>query len=525
MLLCYFYIFGYWDNHKMIKLTKQIRLFIWLSCLIIFTIRSNNSGANSILIDKNNKIVVGGFFADLAKVSAGLDFLLVRYNDIGILDRTFNSRGPQPGILATSITRYNNEINGIKLDSKNKIVAAGYASDGINRSIALARYNDDGSLDSRSFNPRGTNSGIPGIVTSKMAISSSVANALAIDKKNKIVVAGSSALSTINSLSSINILVAKYHPDGLLDRGFGANGPLKGVVNINISALQPQLNISGATNIANAVTVDNNNKIILAGYADNGLSVGIIVVRLNEDGSLDRTFNQFRHQPGFPGVVITNVGDNSRAVGVVVDKNNRILVSGASLDFKTNISSLVLVRYNSDGSFDKTFNSRSPIPGIVVKNFSGEKNNEIPAAIVIDSDNKIVVTGFSQVVLPSQFSSFPKDIYGSINFLTARFNYNGTVDKAFNAFLTPGFVVTQINYPSQSTFTVPTATVPTAKSNSIAIDKFKRIVVSGFSSNGSGLNVTTVRYLSNGQLDRSFAGSGIVITSVTNGQFPELAER
>ncbi len=526
---------------------------------------SNNTAANSLLIDNNNNILLGGSFLSFQKVSSGLDFMLVRYQNDGSLDTTFNPDGDQPGVVVTSVTDDTNIINSITLDNNNRIVAAGYATsnntDNVSStSIAVARYLNDGSLDT-TFNPTGTNSGIPGVVTTQVQGVNDIATGVIIDGNNKIVVVGSSATATINSLGSIDVFALRYNEDGSLDTTFNSQGlrsGIPGVITINVSSQNPQDNISGQVNIAKAVTIDNNNNIVLAGRADNGLVVGFLVIRLTENGVLDTSFNPKGLQTGIPGTLVTNINTNTLnalkvdgsednitgagvtitlnngstdtnnyntgAVDLLIDRNNKILVSGITVENTSNISSFALVRYNNDGSLDSTFNPQAigTIQGIVVKNFSENSNdNEIATSVSLDNNDKIVVTGYTQITLPSETVDPTKELFGKIDFLTARFNSNGSSDTTFNQAFTPGYVLTSIDNGVQAT-----EAVPVALSNAISIDNNNNIVVAGFSTNGSVSDVTTVRYLDTGSLDTSFNAAssstvpGIVVTNVTNGEVP-----
>ena len=93
----------------------------------------NAAEANSIQVQTNNKIVVGG------SVSAGTtsNFALARYNLDGSLDTTFGARGQMTTALGTG----NSQILDIRLQPDGNIVAVGAADNGFNGvDFALARY-------------------------------------------------------------------------------------------------------------------------------------------------------------------------------------------------------------------------------------------------------------------------------------------------------------------------------------------------------------------------------------------------
>jgi uncharacterized delta-60 repeat protein len=100
-----------------------------------------DSGAFSVLIDSNSKILVGGYTRDSS--SDNNIFLLGRYNSNGTQDTTFGTNGivstPFEGTLGSYII-------GLALQTDGKIVAYGRA-DVSYSDLVLARYNANGSLD------------------------------------------------------------------------------------------------------------------------------------------------------------------------------------------------------------------------------------------------------------------------------------------------------------------------------------------------------------------------------------------
>lgn len=83
--------------------------------------------------------------------SSGGDFALTRYNTDGSLDTGFDGDGK----VVTDFGKVDDRAYGVAIQGDGKIVAAGYTSptsggvfdpSGNALNIALARYNDDGSL-------------------------------------------------------------------------------------------------------------------------------------------------------------------------------------------------------------------------------------------------------------------------------------------------------------------------------------------------------------------------------------------
>jgi gliding motility-associated-like protein/uncharacterized delta-60 repeat protein len=145
-------------------------------------------------------------------------------------------------------------------------------------------------------------------------------------------------------------------------------------------------------------------KILLVGdfTSYNGTS-RLRIARLNQDGTLDISFN--------PG---TGANLNVNALALQVD--GKIIIGG---EFTTYNGTSVqrIVRLNSDGTLDNTFNPGTG-PGPAMSNAIGTIN--------IQTDGKIIISG--------QFTTFNGTSISKI----ARLNPDGTLDASFNPGTGPG---------------------------------------------------------------------------------------
>jgi uncharacterized delta-60 repeat protein len=97
------------------------------------------SNANSIAIQSDGKIVLAGSVGD---PSGDTDFALARYKTNGTLDPTFGNGGK----VITRLGSGSDVIRRIEIQSDNKIICAGYSY--INKlGFAFVRYNQDGTVD------------------------------------------------------------------------------------------------------------------------------------------------------------------------------------------------------------------------------------------------------------------------------------------------------------------------------------------------------------------------------------------
>ena len=99
---------------------------------IITPVGSGNDFGQSVKIQTDGKIVVGGF----ASNGSNNDFAVVRYNPDGSLDTTFDGDGK----VLTAVGSESDEARTMTLQPDGKIVLAGYSRIGTNDDFSLARY-------------------------------------------------------------------------------------------------------------------------------------------------------------------------------------------------------------------------------------------------------------------------------------------------------------------------------------------------------------------------------------------------
>lgn len=327
-----------------------------------------------------------------------------------------------------------------------KIIVAGTDESFNSAQFVIVRYHTDGSLD-LSFGTGGK------VFTSVGQFN--YASCIAIQADGKIVVAGYAG--TFGPIR--DFVVVRYAPNGSLDASFDGDGK----VSIDM----------GDDNFANDLVIQPDGKIVVGGASGTSQSArnfAFAIARLNSDGSLDSSF-------GGGGKVITSLGSFSDfgAKALALQQDGKIVAAGNRGSSGWTTSDFALVRYNSDGSLDASFDG----DGIVITavSNSGDGANEV----ALQSDGKIIAAGSA----PDQAA-------------IVRYNSNGSLDTSFSV---DGIVFTDLGvYDSFS---------------SVVIQSNGKIVAGGFNSEH-----VLVRYNPNGSLDTSFGGDGIVSTSFDNMGYP-----
>lgn len=251
--------------------------------------------------------------------------------------------------------------------------------------------------------------------------------------------------------------------------------------------------------------------------------------------------------PLFQGKIAKPIGTGvDRGFALVVQPDGKIVVAGVTFINNNSLTDTFLVRFNSDGGTDPTFNFGQP----VVKSFSA--SNESANAVALQADGKILVGGYTIVngqgrMMIARFtadgtidttfgnqgvavlaSDATETVNGmttqmvngeekiivvgytgisNVDFLTVRLNANGTPDGNFG---TQGRVVTNVNGSTDI-------------ANDVAIQKVEgvdKIVVVGyakFNAGGGSFNddFAVVRYNTDGSLDTTFDTDGKVITNIS----------
>jgi len=362
--------------------------------------------------------------------------------------------------------------------------------------------------------------GSAGIVNTSFGIQyADEINDMAIQSDGKIVVVGVTN-DPISELDKISL--ARYNANGSLDLAFGTGG----LVTTSVIA---NFHCRGI-----AVDIQPDGKIIVGGEANDTATIApqngyYLVLRFNSNGTLDNTFNS----TGIKSVQsASNYSTEVYITDVLLQPDGNIVLSAGV--YYSVMSEFVFMRLTPNGALDNTFGTA----GLSV--ISSTIGEALPAAIALQSDGKIVYSGFidgsttnypmvgrlnadgsadagfgsSGHVLPSfsasaGFLGITIDAAGNIiacgfenGALLQRFQPNGSVDLSFG---TNGYLITPIGSQQDAVL------------NDVKVQNDGKIVAAGAADAAFAL----MRATSVGSLDLTFGSSGVTQTSITPGVYAE----
>ncbi len=245
-------------------------------------------------------------------IGASEDIAIARFTAAGAPDATFDSDGK----LTLDLNGQDERASAVAVQPDDKIVIAGFASNGADFDFMLARFEISGTLDA-SF-------GVNGVVTTTVGAGNDMLNTLAVQPDGKILAGGEAFNGTDRDFA-----LARYNADGTLDAAFGTGGVV-------------MTDIGGFDDRSFGLALQADGKIVLVGGASNGSDTDVAVVRYNTDGGLDSGF-------GSGGIVITPIGGGDDwGRDVAIQPDSKLIVVG-STDTGIRDDYLVL-RYGTNGA-------------------------------------------------------------------------------------------------------------------------------------------------------------------------------
>ena len=319
-------------------------------------------------LQPDGKIVVAG----TTNTTGGGTFITVRYNTNGTVDSSFNNGspllGPTGGAYALAV-----QPNGaIIVAGTTNVVAAGGGH------FCITRYTASGAIDTTFNGGTPVATGITG-----------GAFALALQPNGAILVGGT---DNIADNAGSNFVLTRYTSTGTIDPTFNGGAIVTGTANV----------LAGPAAIIYALLLQPNGSIVTIGATRLHIPAAsdpiFCLGRYTSTGTIDTSFNN-----GNP--VIT--GTTNVAYAGVLQSDGKIVAVGSNWVGGGNFE-FALVRYNSDGSVDQTFNNGTTI---------NTSNTSTAYAALLQPDGKIIALG--------------KTTTGGGGFCLVRYNTDGSVDTTF----------------------------------------------------------------------------------------------
>ncbi len=371
--------------------------------------------AEAMALQPDGRIVLVGWVGDaLASV-----FAVARYNPDGTLDTSFDGDGK----LTTSINGID-FARGVAIQADGKIVVVGYTTSMGSQDFVVVRYNVDGTLDN-------TFSG-DGIEVTSVGLDE-WAYGVALQPDGKILAVGAAYTPT-----ALDFALVRFNTDGSLDTTFSGDGKVTA-------------DFAGAADQAHLVRVQPDGRIVVCGGTQIGMNWDFGAARFNTDGTPDLSFDG-------DGRVSTSIGaDYDFAIAGGIQADGRIIAASTSLNSGGGSDyDYALVRYNTDGSLDGTFDGDGKVTTSIGTYWDEGRG------LAVQPDGRILLAGFS---LGEGIS-------------LVRYNTDGTLDSDFD---TDGRVTTSIGGISD-------------KGTCIALQSNGKILVGGLAYVGGSVDFALVRY-------------------------------
>ncbi len=310
--------------------------------------------------------------------------------------------------------------------------------------------------------------------------------------------------------------IAAYKPDGTPDTTFGGTG--------EVTLAAGAVGFSGGTMQINGIAIDGQGRILLTGVAYDSSGGGMLIMRLNPDGSFDTSF-------GAAGTgYVVNPLSQSEGNGLSLTTDGHILVTGDAYDSGSSQSALTIWRFSANGIPDNSFGSGGYAQIATVKDGfylgckpglqaddtllvgceRGGANDWVVVHIMTDGslDTSFGSSGF--VTSSASMSLFGLALAPDNGFIIGEADYNSPPPTNLRYFLADGSVDTSFNNGNPfdlSTLMGTTTRLP------VGAQADAKALISG---NNGSTSLNVVRLLTDGTLDSSFGTNGVGTVDFSN---------
>ena len=455
--------------------------------------------AFDVAVREDDKFAVAGTTVPLS--GGQHDIAVARFTANGSLDTSFSGDGKV--ITDLGGTEYTRGVTW--LAGTHQVVVTGYNNSGSD--AYMVRYNSNGSLDS-GFDGDGVVDMDWGFIDHSFAVLE--------QPDGQFVVAGYGWQS-----GQGNFIVARYAVNGVPDMSFG-DGTGKQVISVGTAV--------ASSDRAFDVVLQSDHKIVVGGVSDPNGDEDFALVRLNSDGSIDTTYH-------LDGRRTVDFGESAKGMAVALQPDGQIVAVGSGKGFtlpEIGVSSTphsypLVSRYSPSGHLDSSFDS----DGLVIDDTGTYITIE---DVHVRANGKILAVGH-QYSIPFFITLIQYNADGTLD---TDFGANGHVNEAFaleeaayDSFLmangqlvATGYVKDEFSSPDLAVFRFNEDGSPDMAfgtdgvarvdlggweyGRSVAVQPDGKIVIAGYTDANFEFDMALLRFNSNGSLDTSFDGDGIV---------------
>jgi uncharacterized delta-60 repeat protein len=340
-------------------------------------------GAEDVAIQPDGKILA---VSELQDSNSHWWFGVWRWLPNGDLDRSFGSGGWVAHDLGAFPMPHT-----VSLQADGKILVGGQIEcPGPQLCFGIVRYNPNGSLDG-SF-------GVSGIARATFpgARCGCDLRDLAIQRNGRIVAVGWRFRGG-DAQDDMLLAIARFLPDGRLDPSFSRDGRLS-------------FDFGYGDDLGSAVAVQPNGRIVVGGVVSYryGTEADFMVLRLRQNGTLDRTFSRDGKQSiNFAGLRYDDL------YGLDLQPDGRIVAAGVSaVGYRREDPRIAVLRLNRNGRLERGFGKRLLRPG---------PHGGYARAVLVGRDGGIVVGG----------AAYDDSRLDTAAWALIRFRPSGALDRSF----------------------------------------------------------------------------------------------
>ncbi len=266
--------------------------------------------------------------------------------------------------------------------------------------------------------------------------------------------------------------LARYNPDGTLDTTFDTDGKVSQDFGYDY---RDNIPVDAALLSDNRIVVVGKGKATVteAGGGETQYDNPLIALFAN-DGSLDTSFSADGYDMPNPPIE-----DHTEYTAVVVQADDKIVVAKYA---SASHESFTLMRYNTDGALDTTFDS----DGIASTSYAGTYGMGVIKDLAIQT-----VGSVSKIMA---LASAINTTSGGSDFILTRYNMDGSLDTTFG---TNGITATNFGAVGSSN-----------DASALVIQADGKILAVGSSNNGADNDFALARFTANGALDTTFDSDG-----------------